>query len=293
VRVSVNLTNYSWPGDLTDHLLDVARAADEAGIDTLWVPDHLLQADPNAAPGETEMLEAYTVLGFLAARTERVRLGTMVTGVTFRPPALLVKAVTTVDVLSGGRSWLGIGAGYHAPEAEAMGLFLPPTAERFQRLEETLEIATRLWRGDRSRYDGRHYTLEAPVGDPPPASRPHPPILIGGMGRSTRCGWWPGSATPATSSTSRTAARPSGTSSTCCADTATRSAATTTRSTRRSARGTRRAGHRPRGSTPWPRWASNTLCSSPPARGPRRRSPRCGEQFVSRRSARLSTPSIT
>ena len=140
MRVSVSLTNYSWKGDLRRGLLDVVRAADGAGVDTVWLPDHLLQADPNAAD-DADMLEAYTTLGFLAGRTERVRLGTMVTGVTFRPPALLVKAVTTVDVLSGGRAWLGIGAGYHAAEAEAMGLFLPPTAERFARLEETLEIA--------------------------------------------------------------------------------------------------------------------------------------------------------
>jgi F420-dependent oxidoreductase-like protein len=151
-------------------------------VDTVWVPDHLLQADPTAGPGDTEMLEAYTTLGFLAARTERVRLGTMVTGVTFRPPALLVKAVTTLDVLSGGRAWLGLGAGYHGDEAEAMGLSLPPTAERFERLEETLEIAMRMWAGDESPFTGRHYRLQRPAGSPPPVRRPHPPVLIGGAG---------------------------------------------------------------------------------------------------------------
>jgi F420-dependent oxidoreductase-like protein len=180
MKVSVSLTNYSWPG-LRDGLLDVVRAADESGIDTVWVPDHLIQADPNAS-GDDDMLEAYTTLGFLAASTERVRLGTMVTGVTFRPPALLVKAVTTVDVLSGGRAWLGIGAGYHGAEAEAMGLFLPPTAERFERLEETLQIATRMWAGDPAPYAGRHFTLARPVSQPPPVTRPHPPILVGGTG---------------------------------------------------------------------------------------------------------------
>jgi Luciferase-like monooxygenase len=105
MRISINLTNYSWPGGpggLAAALARLAGAAEEAGVDTVWVPDHLLQADPTAAPGDTEMLEAYTTLGFLAAETERVRLGTMVTGVTFRPPALLVKAVTTLDVLSDG-----------------------------------------------------------------------------------------------------------------------------------------------------------------------------------------------
>ena len=141
-------------------------------MDTVWVVDHLLQADPTAPPEDTEMLEAYTTLGFLAARTERVRLGTMVSGVTFRPPALLVKAVTTLDVLSGGRAWLGLGAGYHGEEAEAMGLPLPPVAERFQRLEETLRIAAQMWAGDDAPFEGRHYRLGRPVGSPPPVQRP-------------------------------------------------------------------------------------------------------------------------
>jgi F420-dependent oxidoreductase-like protein len=185
MRVSINLTNYSWPGGpggLGGRLGRVLEHAERAGVDTVWVADHLLQADPTAGPGDTEMLEAYTTLGFLAARTERVRLGTMVTGVTFRPPALLVKAVTTLDVLSGGRAWLGIGAGYHGEEAAAMGLSLPPVAERFERLEETLEIAARMWAGDERPFAGRHYRLQRPAGSPPPVQRPHPPVLIGGTG---------------------------------------------------------------------------------------------------------------
>ena len=185
IRVSIALTNYSWPGGpgrLGAELAGVVRGADQAGVDTVWVVDHLLQADPTAPPGDTEMLEAYTTLGFLAAQTERVRLGTMVTGVTFRPPALLVKAVTTLDVLSGGRAWLGIGAGYHGPEAAAMGLPLPPVAERFERLEETLQIAARMWAGDDAPYEGRHYRLEHPTGSPRPIQRDHPPVLIGGTG---------------------------------------------------------------------------------------------------------------
>ena len=185
MRVSINVTNYSWPSGpqaLGSELAQLVRGADQAGVDTVWVPDHLLQADPTVAPGDTEMLEAYTTLGFLAAHTERVRLGTMVTGVTFRPPALLVKAVTTLDVLSGGRAWLGLGAGYHGEEAAAMGLPLPPLAERFQRLEETLQIAARMWAGDDAPFDGKHYRLGRPAGSPPPAQRPGPPILIGGTG---------------------------------------------------------------------------------------------------------------
>jgi F420-dependent oxidoreductase-like protein len=185
MRVSIGVTNYSWPSGprgLRAELVRLARAADQAGVDTMWVVDHLLQADPNAAPDERDMLEAYTTLGFLAGHTERVRLGTMVTGVTFRPPALLVKAVTTLDVLTGGRAWLGIGAGYHSDEAKAMGLPLPPVAERFQRLEETLQIAARMWAGDETPFDGTHYRLEHPLAIPAPARRPHPPVLIGGAG---------------------------------------------------------------------------------------------------------------
>jgi F420-dependent oxidoreductase-like protein len=184
MRLSVNLTNYSWPSGaagLGTELGRVARAADEAGIDTLWVSDHLIQADPTAVP-DSEMLEAYTALGFVASQTERVRLGTMVTGVTFRPPAVLIKAVTTLDVLSGGRAWLGIGAGYHGDEARAMGLSLPPTGERFDRLEETLRLALQMWSGDAAPFEGVHYRLERPVNNPNSLRRPHPPILVGGAG---------------------------------------------------------------------------------------------------------------
>src|SRR5215212_771783 len=133
MRLSLSITNYSWPSGpagLASELARIGSAADDAGLDTLWLADHLMQADPTSTP-EAEMLEAYSTLGFLAAHTERVRLGTMVTGVTFRPASLLVKAVTTVDVLSGGRAWLGIGAGYHEQEARAMDLPLPPIGQRF------------------------------------------------------------------------------------------------------------------------------------------------------------------
>jgi F420-dependent oxidoreductase-like protein len=185
VRISLSVTNYSWPSGpqaLGPELARLATAADRSGVDTVWVADHLLQADPTAGPDDTEMLEAYTTLGFLAAQTQRVRLGTMVTGVTFRPPALLVKAVTTLDVLSGGRAWLGLGAGYQDDEARAMGLPLPAVAERFQRLEETLQIATRVWAGDDTPFQGRHYRLQRPAASPPPTQRPHPPVLVGGAG---------------------------------------------------------------------------------------------------------------
>lgn len=183
--ISMSLTNYSWPGGpraLGEELARVARIADEAGIDTVWVTDHLVQADPTAPPADADMLEAYTVLGYLAARTERVRLGAMVSPVTMREPALLVKAVTTLDVVSGGRAWLGIGAGYHGEEARAMGIPMPAVAERFERLEEALRITRRMWAGDTSAFSGHHYRLARPHVSPEPVRRPHPPILIGGAG---------------------------------------------------------------------------------------------------------------
>ena len=186
MRLSVSVTNFSWRDDKADlaaGLSRIVQAADQGGLYGVWVADHLMQVDPyGARPGETEMLEAYTTLGYLAGRTENVRLGTMVTGVTFRPPALLVKAVTTLDVLSNGRAMFGVGAGYQGEEAAAMGLPLPPITERFERLEETLRIALRMWAGDESAFEGRHYTLANPVHSPPAISRPHPPILIGGTG---------------------------------------------------------------------------------------------------------------
>jgi alkanesulfonate monooxygenase SsuD/methylene tetrahydromethanopterin reductase-like flavin-dependent oxidoreductase (luciferase family) len=140
MRLSLSVTNFSWRGGekrLGTRLSEIAQLADQGGLDGVWVADHLLQADPfGARPGETEMLEAYTTLGFLAARTERVQLGTMVTGVTFRPPALLVKAVTTLDVLSNGRALFGVGAGYEADEAASFAFDVPARQELVAGLAE-------------------------------------------------------------------------------------------------------------------------------------------------------------
>ena len=182
MKISISLTNYSWsadPGDLSRHLREIAQRADTGGVDTLWVPDHLLQMDPTSDIGEP-MLEAYSTLAFLACATDRVRLGTMVTWASIRPPALLVKAVTTLDVLSGGRSWLGIGAGYQGDEAAMLGLPFPATAERFARMEEILRLADHMWNGEQDPFEGPFHRLERPIGSPPPVARPR--ILIGGMG---------------------------------------------------------------------------------------------------------------
>jgi F420-dependent oxidoreductase-like protein len=182
LKLSVNITNYSWPaGGIVDGLAALSAAVDETGLDTVWVTDHLLQADPSSS-FEAEMLEASTTLGYLAARTERVRLGAMVSPVTYRPPSLLIKQVTTLDVLSGGRAWFGVGAGYNEEEARAMGLSLPPLGQRFVALEETLILARQMWRGDTTPFAGRCYRLDRPISSPRPTTRPHPPILIGGTG---------------------------------------------------------------------------------------------------------------
>jgi F420-dependent oxidoreductase-like protein len=131
---------------------------------------------------DSPMLEAYSTLAYLAAVTRRIRLGTMVTGVTYRHPGFLVKTVTNLDVLSGGRAYLGIGAAWYEQEAKGLGFPFPPVAERFERLEETLQIAKQMWAGNRAPYHGKHYQLAEPINSPPPLSKPHPPILIGGAG---------------------------------------------------------------------------------------------------------------
>ncbi len=181
MKLSVSVTNYSWPDGIGDRLAPLASFLEGTAVDTLWVADHLLQADPSSRLDEP-MLEAYTTLGYLAAKTSRIRLGTMVTAATFRAPALLIKAVTTLDVLSGGRAWLGIGAGYNADEARAMGLFLPGTAERFDRMAELLRLARHMWAGDETPFRGDHLELEHPIGSPAPITSPRPPVLIGGTG---------------------------------------------------------------------------------------------------------------
>jgi alkanesulfonate monooxygenase len=144
-------------------------------MDHVWQIGHI-------GPPEHEMLEAYTALGYLAARTTRIDLLAWVTAVVYREPGLLAKAVTTLDVLSEGRAWLGIGAAWNEPEARGLGLSFPPTAERFERLEEALEICLQMWSDSDSAYRGRHYQLERTLNSPQSLTRPHPPILIGGSG---------------------------------------------------------------------------------------------------------------
>lgn len=184
MRLSISLADFTWPdspGAIGPRVDRIVRAADQSGLDSVFVMDHLFQIGSNGPP-ENDMLEAYAALGYIAARTERIRFGALVTAVSYRDPGLLVKSVTTLDVLSGGRAWLGIGAAWNADEAAGLGLSFPPTAERYERLEETLRIAKQMWEGSEKPFHGQHYTLERPLNVPNSLTRPHPPIMIGGQG---------------------------------------------------------------------------------------------------------------
>ncbi len=184
MRLGLQIPNFSWPGGpaaLADTLRSIASAADAGGFASLWVMDHFFQIPP-VGPAEKDMLEGYSALSFLAAVTRNVRLGTLVSGVTYRHPGVLVKTVTTLDVLSGGRAMLGIGAAWFEREHRGLGVPFPPLAERFERLEETLQIAKQMWSGRATPFAGRHYALAETLCVPQPLARPHPPILIGGMG---------------------------------------------------------------------------------------------------------------
>ncbi|GAA2495555.1 LLM class F420-dependent oxidoreductase [Streptomyces gobitricini] len=184
MKLGLTCPRFVWPGGdaaIAARFADVARGADEAGLDSFWVMDHFFQI-PNFGVAEDPMLEAYGALSYAAALTRRVTLGTLVTGVTYRLPGLLLKQVTTLDVLSGGRAVLGIGAGFHEEEHRGLGFRLPPVAERFERLEETLRIAKRMWSAEDTPYEGKHYRLARTLNSPQSLSRPHPPILIGGSG---------------------------------------------------------------------------------------------------------------
>lgn len=184
MKIGLQIPDFSTPDGparLGADLATVARTADDAGFEYLAVMDHFFQIGV-IGPPEREMLEAYTTLGYLAGHTSRARLLTLVTGVTYRHPGILAKIVTTLDVLSGGRGGLGIGAAWNDEESRGLGIPFPPVAERFERLEETLQICLQMWRGDESPYLGRHYQLERPLNSPQALTRPHPPILIGGGG---------------------------------------------------------------------------------------------------------------
>ena len=182
MRLGLHVPDYTWPGGpatMAADLARVARTAEDVGMAKLSVMDHVWQIGV-VGPPEHDMLEAYTTLGFLAAHTERIDLLAWVTAVVYREPGLLAKQVSTLDVLSGGRAWLGIGAAWNEEESRGLGLPFPPVAERFERLEEALQICRQMWSDDESEYRGKHYTLARTLNVPQPLRRP--PILIGGGG---------------------------------------------------------------------------------------------------------------
>jgi F420-dependent oxidoreductase-like protein len=188
VRIGLQVPSFSWPEGtpgIGPKLAEIGRTADEAGFASVWVMDHFFQIQ---SVGEVDepMLEGYNALSYLAGVTGRVKLGTLVTGVHYRYPGLLVKTATTLDVLSGGRAYLGIGAGWNERESRGLGVPFPSTRERFERLEETLQIAQLMWSGEVESYEGEHYHLAEALNSPQALSEPHPPILIGGMGEQKK-----------------------------------------------------------------------------------------------------------
>ena len=184
MRIGLQVPSFTWPGG-SDHLGEtfglIAQRAEQAGLASLWVMDHFFQIH-FVGPPENEMLEGWSALAFAAGKTSRIRLGTMVTGVTYRHPGILVKTATTLDVLSQGRAYLGIGAAWNEEEHRGLGVPFPPMSERFERLEEALQLAHQMWSGDDSVFAGRHYQLYRPLNSPQSVQRPHPPILVGGSG---------------------------------------------------------------------------------------------------------------
>jgi F420-dependent oxidoreductase-like protein len=184
MRVGLQVPNFTWPGgqeNLGDAFGLIAERAERAGFYSLWVMDHFFQIR-GLGPPENEMLEGWSALAFAAGRTNRIKLGTMVTGVTYRHPGILVKTATTLDVLSHGRAYLGIGAAWNEQEHRGLGVPFPPLKERFEHLEETLQIAKQMWSGNDQPFAGKHHNLERPLSSPQPVHKPHPPILIGGSG---------------------------------------------------------------------------------------------------------------
>jgi F420-dependent oxidoreductase-like protein len=184
LKLGLQIPYFTWPGgpeQLGTKLGEISRAAEDAGYDSIWVMDHFFQI-PMVGAAEFDMLEAYSALNFIAGNTSKARLGALVTGVTYRHPGILAKQVTTLDVLSGGRAWLGIGAAWFDREHHGLGVPFPPLKERYERLDEALRIAKQMWSDDNGPFEGKHYKLAETLNVPQALSKPHPPILIGGSG---------------------------------------------------------------------------------------------------------------
>jgi F420-dependent oxidoreductase-like protein len=187
VKIGLQIDSFKWPGgpaEIGPTLGRIARTAEDAGFDSIWLMDHFFQIR-GVGPATDPMLEGWTTLGFLAALTRRARLGLMVGGIHYRTAGLWAKTATTLDVLSGGRAWLGIGAAWNEDESRGLGFPMPPLGVRFEMLEEMLQITHALWTGERGTegaFIGRHYQASRLLNSPQALTRPHPPIMIGGGG---------------------------------------------------------------------------------------------------------------
>ena len=185
MKIGLQIPRFTWPGGdaaIARTLADIVQTADDAGFASVWVMDHFFQLEPMLGRAEEPMLEGYSALTYIAGLTRNVRLGTLVSGVIYRPPAFLIKAATNLDVLSGGRGYFGVGAAWYDREANGLGFPFPPLKERFELLEETLQLAHHMWRGQHGPFHSAHLKLAEPICSPLPITRPHPPIMIGGMG---------------------------------------------------------------------------------------------------------------
>ena len=186
MRIGLQIPSFKYPGGtaaIRPILKQIVTTAEAAGFDSLWVMDHYYQIKGLFGEAYTDpMLESYTTLGYIAGLTEKPYLGTLVTGVVYRHPSVLLKMVNTLDILSGGRAYLGIGAAWYEEEAKGFGIPYPSTAERFELLEDNLKLAKALWAGDEVSYAGQRFSAPAITNNPRPLSRPHPRIMIGGTG---------------------------------------------------------------------------------------------------------------
>ena len=186
MHIGLQIPSFKYPGGtaaIRPTLKEIVTTAEEGGFYSLWVMDHYYQIKGLFGEAYTDpMLESYTTLGYFAGLTEKVYLGVLVTGVIYRHPAVLLKMVNTLDILSGGRAYLGIGAAWYEDEARGSGIPYPPTAERFELLEENLQLAKALWAGDETAFTGKHFSAPAITNNPRPLSNPHPRIMIGGTG---------------------------------------------------------------------------------------------------------------
>lgn len=185
MKIGLQIPSFTWPGgasQLARQLRQIGQSAEAAGFASVWVMDHFFQLEPMLGQADEPMLEGYSALTYLAAVTERVKLGTLVTGVIYRQPSLLIKQVTNLDVLSGGRAYFGVGAAWYEREAVGLGFPFPSTRTRFEWLEDTLQLAHHMWSDNREPFTGAHFSAAEPICSPQPLADPHPPIMIGGMG---------------------------------------------------------------------------------------------------------------